>query len=363
MRLLEFAKRNFKETYRDPLALGFLLGFPLVFMLLMGFALGGETDPEYDIGVLDQDQSQVSQAFVSEALDKAFEVEPYDEPDEALDDLKAGEIRAYIIIPQGFGEQVSQSWQGNQENIALDVTYDESDIMVSEQVLSIIDGVTRSFARIEVPVNINTSPLHLEAEITFFDFIAPGIIIFGVLIMIPTSARMMVRDKEKGFLARLMTTPIRASDFISGYSLCLIAIAIAQIIVFMVLAALFGMDIVGSAGLAFLTFLLTGLCCIGIGMIISSLSKSENQAEPFSWIIAMPLAMLSGCWFSLEILPSWLQSFANAFPFAHAIDASRSILTRGSGLEAVTTDFLFLVIWTAIAFAAGILLFRRKMTI
>ena len=363
MRLLEFAKRNFKETYRDPMTLGFLLGFPLVFMLLMGFALGGDTEPEYDIGILDQDHSPVSQAFASEALDKAFEVEPYDDPDEALDDLKAGEIRAYIIIPQGFGEQVSQSWQGTQENIALDVTYDESDIMVSEQVLSIIDGIPRSFARIEVPVNINTSPLHLEADITFFDFLAPGIIIFGLLIMVPTSARMMVRDKEKGFLARLMTTPIRPSDFISGYSLCLIAIAIAQIIVFMVLAALFGMDIVGSAGLAFLTFLLTGLCCIGIGMIISSLSKSENQAEPFSWIIAMPLAMLSGCWFSLEILPSWLQGFANAFPFSHAIEASRSILTRGSGLEAVTTDFLFLVIWTAIAFAAGILLFRRKMTI
>ena len=363
MRFLEFARRNFKETYRDPTALGFLLGFPLVFMLLMGFAFGGEIEPEYDIGVLDQDQSTVSQAFVSEALDKVFEIEPYDDYDEALDDLKAGEIRASIIIPPGFGEQVSQSWQGNQENIALDVTYDESDIMVSEQVLSIIDGVTRSFARIEVPVTINTSPLHLEAEITFIDFIAPGIIIFGLLIMIPTSARMMVRDKEKGFLARLMTTPIRPPDFISGYSLCLFAIVIAQIIIFMVVAVLFGMDIIGNAGLAFLTFLLTGLCCIGIGMIISSLSKSENQADPLSWIIAMPLAMLSGCWFSLEILPSWLQSFAYAFPFAHAIDASRSILTRGSGLEAVTADFLFLVIWTAIAFAAGILLFRRKMTI
>jgi len=198
MRFLEFGKRNLKETYRDPMSLGFLLGFPLMFMLLMGLAFGGETIPEYDIGVLDQDQSQVSQAFVSEMLDRAFEVEPYDDPDQALDDLKAGDIRAYITIPQGFGEQVARNWQGEGENIALDITYDESDISVAKRVLAIIDGLTRGFARIETPVTLNTTPLHLEAKITYIDFIAPGIIVFGLLILIPASARMMVRDKERG---------------------------------------------------------------------------------------------------------------------------------------------------------------------
>jgi ABC-2 type transport system permease protein len=63
------------------------------------------------------------------------------------------------------------------------------------------------------------------------------------------------------------------------------------------------------------------------------------------------------------MMPSWLQSIAYAFPFAHAIDASRSILIRGTGVEAVSTDFLFLVIWTVIVFLAGIILFRRRMTI
>jgi len=362
MRFLEFGKRNLKETYRDPMSLGFLLGFPLVFMLLMGLAFGGETIPEYDIGVLDQDQSQVSQAFVSEMLDRTFEVEPYDDPDQALDDLKAGDIRAYITIPQGFGEQVARNWQGESEDISLDITYDASDISVAARVLAIVDGLTRGFARIEVPVTLNTSPLHLEAKITYIDFIAPGIIVFGLLILIPASARMMVRDKERGFLARLLTTPTRPADFISGYSLCLFVVAIVQIIIFMVVARLFGMDIVGNSGWAFLTFVFTGLCCIGIGMIIASLTKSENQAEPLAWLIAVPLAMISGAWFSIELMPSWLGSFTHAFPFSHAIDASRSILNRGAGLEAVTTDFLFLIIWTVGLFAAGIILFRRSMS-
>ena len=362
MRFLIFCRRNLKETYRDHMSLGFLLGFPLVFMLLIGLAFGKDINPEYDIGVLDQDQSQLSQAFASEMLVRAFEVEPYDDPDQALDDLKGGDIRAYITIPQGFGEQVSRNWQGESENIALDIAYDESDMMVARRVLAIIDGFTRGFARIEVPVTLNTTPLHLGAEITYIDFIAPGVIVFGLLILIPTSARMMVRDKEKGFLARLLTTPTRPLDFISGYSLCLFAVAIVQIIIFMVVARLFGMDIVGNAGLAFLIFVLTGLCCIGIGMIVASLFKSENQAEPFSWLIAVPLAMISGAWFSIELMPAWLRSFTHAFPFSHANDASRSILNRGAGLEAVTTDLLFLVIWTVVVFAVGIVLFRRSMT-
>ena len=363
MRFLELAKRNLKETYRDPLALGFLLAFPLLFMLIMGIAVGGETTPNFSVGVIDNDQTPVSQAFVDEALTEveALKVSTYDDTTKALRDLKFGDLIAYIVIPQGFSEQISQNWQGEETHITLDITYDESDFMLSEQIISIIDTVTRSFARIEIPITINANPIHIETEITYIDFIAPGIIIFGLLILIPTSARMMVRDKEKGFLPRLLTTPARPLDFVSGYSLCLVAIAIGQIIIFIAAAWGFGMDIVGSLWLAFLIFFLVGLSSIGIGMVVASLSKSENQAEPLCWLFAMPLAMLSGCWFSTEMLPSYIRNVARAFPYAHAIDASRGVLIRGVGLEAISYDFLFLVGWAMIIFIIGVLLFRRSM--
>ena len=363
MKFWELAKRNLKETYRDPLALGFLLGFPLVFMLLFGAIFSGDTSSSYPIGVIDDDDTSLSQAFINEALSEveALEVSNYDDTTTARKDLKFGDLTAYVVIPQGFGEQVSQNWQDKETNIILQMTYDESDIMVSEQIISIIDAVTRSFARIEIPVTINANPIHIETEITYIDFMGPGIIIFGLLILIPTSARMMVRDKEKGFMSRLLTTPARPLDFISGYSLCLVVIAIAQIIIFVAAARGFGMDIVGSLWLAFLIFFLTGLCSIGIGMVVASLSKSENQAEPLGWLFSMPLAMLSGCWFSIEMLPSYLRSIAYAFPYAHTIDASRAVLTRGVGLEATISDFLFLIGWAVGIFAIGVILFRRSM--
>jgi len=363
MRFWELCLRNLKENYRDPLGLGFLLGFPLLFMLLFGLAFGGEATSTFPIGVIDNDHSQISQAFADEALAEVpvFELSTYDDTTDAEKDLKFGDLSAYITIPRGFGQQVAQNWQGEETDVILQMTYDESDITISEQIISIVNAVTRSFARIEVPVTVNANPIHIETEITYIDFMGPGIIIFGLLILIPTSARIMVRDKEKGFLSRLLTTPARPLDFISGYSLCLVAIAIVQIIIFIAAAWGFGMDIVGSLWLAFLVFFLVGLCSIGIGMVVASLSKSENQAEPLCWLFAMPLAMLSGCWFSIDMLPSYLRYIALAFPYAHAIDASRGVLTRGVGIEAIGTDFIFLVGWAVVIFVVGIFLFRRTM--
>ena len=363
MRFWQLTLRNLKETYRDPLALGFLLAFPLMFMLVFGAAFGSETTPGYLIGVIDDEQTLVSQAFATEALAEVptIEVAAYEDTTTAMKDLKLGDIRAYIVIPDGFGEQVTLSRQGEEADIVLNITYDESDLMVSGQIISAINAAAQSFAEIEIPITINANPIHLETEITFIDFIAPGIIIFGILIMIPTSARIMLRDKETRFLARLLTTPARSWEFISGYSLSMAVIAIAQIIVFILLGWLFGMDIVGSIWLAFLIFLLTAICCIGMGMVVASLSKSENQGESLSWLFSMPLAIISGVWFSIETMPSYVQTFAYAFPFAHAVDATRAVITRGVGLEAVSGDMLFLVGWAAGIFILGIILFGRTM--
>ena len=96
-------------------------------------------------------------------------------------------------------------------------------------------------------------------------------------------------------------------------------------------------------------------------MVIASLSKSENQAEPLAWIFSMPLAMLSGCWFSIEMMPSYIRAVAFAFPYAHTIEAARGVLIRGVGPEAVNFDPLFLVGWAVVIFAIGVALFRRSM--
>jgi ABC-2 type transport system permease protein len=233
MRLLALASRSIKETYRDPLALGFLLGFPLIFMLLFGSIFSSDELPSFAVGVIDEDNSAMSQAFVDQALPAVPVLEISSDTDTALKDLKFGELNAYIVIPPGFGNQVAQNWQGTKADIALDMTYDESDLTISEQLVTIINDVTRAFARIDVPIAITAEPIYVETDVNYIDFIGPGIIVFGILIIIPTAARTMVSDKEKGMLARLLTTPARPTDFILGYSVSLILIGAAQIVIIM----------------------------------------------------------------------------------------------------------------------------------
>ena len=362
MRFWQLFVRSLKETCRDVIALGFVLAFPLIFMLVLGTAFG-DTSPSYTIGVIDNDNSQVSQGFIDEVLPAVptFEIETLDDPDAALEALRQGDLRAYMVLPEGFGQQVSQVLQGADGNIELDITYDESDLQVSGQIVSTIDTVTRTFAGIDIPITINANPINIETEITNIDFIGPGIIIFGLLIMIPTSGRLMLRDKESRFLHRMLTTPARPWEFIASYSLSMVFIAVAQIVIFILLGRMFGMDIIGSVWLAFAVFLLTAICSIGIGMVVASLSKSENQGESLSWLFSMPLAILSGVWFSSEFMPSYIRTFADIFPFSHAVEAARTVITRGAGFEAISGDFFFLCGWAAVVFVIGTILFSRTM--
>ena len=95
MRFWELCKRNLKENYRDPMGMAFLLGFPLVFMLLFGSMFGGDTVPNYPIGVIDEDNTTLSQTFVTEALAElpTIEVISYEDNTTAWTDLELGDIK------------------------------------------------------------------------------------------------------------------------------------------------------------------------------------------------------------------------------------------------------------------------------
>jgi ABC-2 type transport system permease protein len=363
MRFWQLFIRNLKETYRDLLALGFLLAFPLLFMIVFGAALSGNSTPTYNIAVIDNDNTAVSASFISDALGKVntFNISRPANVDDALKSLKLGDLRAYIVIPQGFGDAVTEDLAGKAAQIVLDITYDESDLSISSDIVSTVNVTVRSFAHIEIPVSVNANPVNISHKPRQIDFLAPGIIVFGLLIMIPTAARILVRDKEKGYLARLLTTPTRPWEFILGYSLCMTLVAIVQIIFFMLFAQLFGVHIAGNVFLAFMVFLLTAIASIGIGMVVASLSKSENQAEPLTWLFTMPLAVLSGVWFSISFMPKYIQTFANIFPYAHAVSASREILIRGADFAAVQNDILFLGAWAVGATILGIIFFAKTM--
>jgi len=357
MKFWEIGKRNLKEISRNPVLLGFLLGMPVAFMLVFVAAAGGQQASPIAMSVVDEDGSQYSSAFTQtlgsiEAIELNEPV--YSEETQAQEDLENGEISYYLLIPSGF-EQAQQT----QQTINLELIYKAADPMLGLQLKPIIEAVASQFLGITPPVNVELKGTESKIKNPAVNFYFPGIAVYGLMILIATAAEIIAGDREKGFLSRMFTTPARPSDFILGYSLPFIPVLIISALVYLGVGMALGLTIVGNLGHAFLIFFLIGLCAIGVGMIVGSLIKSESQAG-ISWLFIVPMAMISGAWFTVDRMPSALKSIAGALPFIHAIDAARAVV-NGSSFSAITLDIYWLVGWAVVLFAVGIVLFRRTM--
>jgi ABC-2 type transport system permease protein len=357
MKFWEIGKRNLKEIYRNRVVLGFLLGMPLAFMLVFCSAMGGEQASPIAMSVVDEDQSQTSAAFIQYlgSIDAIELNEPiHSEESQAQEDLENGKISFYLLIPSGF-----QAAKQAQQTINLELVYKAADPMLGLQVKPIIEAVGSEFLGVAPPLNVELKGTESKIKNETVNFFAPGIAVFGLMILIATGAGMIAGDREKGFLARMLTTPAKPWDFILGYSLPFIPVLIISTLIYLGVGIGLGLTIVGNLGYAFLIFFLIGLCSIGIAMIVGTLLKSESQA-PICWVFIVPMAMISGAWFSVEGMPSAVKSVAEALPFIHAIDASRAVI-NGSSFSAVMPDIYWLIGWAVVLFATGIMLFRRTM--
>jgi len=357
MKFWEIGKRNLKEIYRNRVVLGFLLGMPLAFMLVFCSAFaGGEASPIFT-SIVDEDHSQSSSAFIQYlGTINAIKLNEwiYSEESQAQKDLEDNRISFYLLIPSGF-EEAKQAKQTTN----LELVYKAADPMIGLQVKPIIEAVGSEFLGVAPPLVVELKGTESKIKNEPVNFFAPGIAVFGLMILIATGASMIAGDREKGFLARMLTTPAKPWDFILGYSLPFIPVLIISTLIYLGVGMAMGLTIVGNLGYAFLIFFLIGLCSIGIAMIVGTLLKSESQA-PICWVFIVPMAMISGVWFSVEGMPSTVRNVAGALPFIHAIDASRAVI-NGSSLSAVMPDLYWLVGWAAVLFAAGIMLFRRTM--
>jgi len=357
MNFWEIGKRNLKEIYRNPVLLGFLLGMPVAFMLVFCAAAGGGQASPIAMSIVDEDLSQTSSAFRQNLGNiEAIEVNEsiYSEKSQAQEDLEDGRISLYLFIPSGF-EEATQA----QQTVNLELAYKEADPMIGLQLKPIIEAVGFEFLGTAPPLNVELKGTESKIKNPAVNFYAPGIVVFGLMILISTAAGIIAGDREKGFLARMFTTPARPWDFILGYSLPFIPVLIISTFIYLGVGMALGLTVVGNLGHAFLIFFLIGLCAIGIGMIVGSLVKSESQAG-VSWIFIVPIAMISGTMFTVERMPSAIRSVAGALPFIHAVDASRAVL-NGSSFSAIVLDLYWLIGWAVVLFAIGILLFRRTM--
>ena len=189
--------------------------------------------------------------------------------------------------------------------------------------LSLIFGIGFPVVLILLLTAINRN---IPTDMFNIDQLTPGIAVFGLSFMSLFSAQLIAKDRATSMLARLFTTPLSAPDYILGYTLPLIPMALVQSIICYLVAFLLGMEMTTSVLLALVMILPTSLVFIGIGLLCGSVLNEKAVAGVCGALLTNVTAWLSGTWFSLELVGGTFKTVAYWLPFAHAVDMGKAAL-------------------------------------
>lgn len=172
------------------------------------------------------------------------------------------------------------------------------------------------------------SAIQANIPVSLFEIgqLAPGIAVFGLAFLTLFSASLVAKDRESAFLARLYTTPLTASDFILGYLLPILPIALAQSAVCYAVAIVLGLKVSVNLLLALVLMLPTALFFIAVGLLCGSVFSVKQTGGICGALFTNLTAWLSGTWFDLNLVGGVFQKVAYALPFVHAVELERAAL-------------------------------------
>ncbi len=368
-RILALVKKDLKKTHREPAVLFLLIVFPVVLTFVFGLAfggIGGGTTTSFDVGVLNLDatspQADWSDAFADNLTDSGvFVVHDFDDNVTGQEALLQGNLDAFIVIPEGFGDSVvsyygapfnSSAWT----NTTMGLYVDSGSLMAVSAVPPLVQQVLMKTIfgseamSIGLPIEIGSPALVASSTFTQWDFMAPGIFAFAAIFLTMIVAQSMTYERDEGLLKRLRTTPVSSADYMISQTLTYMIIAVIQVA--LVLASSFAIGYrpaVGPAGIAF-TFVIAvafSLVAVGFGLIAAAISKSAEVSTGVSFMFIMP-QMFFGTFMPLG---GPTEIIARFMPSKYITDALTTLFLRGAP---ITTP----VIWynLAIVSVVGILL-------
>lgn len=191
------------------------------------------------------------------------------------------------------------------------------------------------------------------------DRLTPGITVFGLSFMTLFSATLIAKDRESALSQRLYTTPLTALDFILGYALPIIPIAVAQSLVCYLVAILLGLPVTVGILYAVALILPVSLFFIGLGLLCGSVLNVKQVGGVCGALLTNLAAWLSGIWFDLELVGGAFKKIAYALPFVHAVELERAAL--GGSFGEILPHLFWVLGYGLAAAAAATLLFLRQM--
>ena len=205
------------------------------------------------------------------------------------------------------------------------------------------------------------SAIQANIPVSMFEIehLAPGIAVFGLAFMTLFSATLIAKDRQSSLMQRLYTTPMTAVDFILGYTLPLIPIAMAEGIVSYILAVILGLEISVNILLSLVLIIPVAILYIGIGLLCGSVLNDKQVGGICGALLTNLSAWLSGIWFDLDLVGGWFKRIADALPFVHAVEMQRAVIS-GNYVD-IFPHLWWVLGYAAVCLTAAVALFLRQM--
>jgi ABC-2 type transport system permease protein len=359
-RILAVVHKEGLQLVRDRLSFGMIFGIPIMQLLLFGFAINQDVR-HLRAGVADLAATQRSRAFVADI--QATQVVDIDLIVQSAPELEAllrqGRIRVGIVIPPDFERRVAVG-----DRPAAQLLVDGSDpvLLGAAKLLAGVpvphDGVAQPTARSAFEVRAYYNPERRSAV-----QIVPGLV--GVILtmtMTLFTAVAIVRERERGNLELLITTPVRTPELMLGKILPYMLIGLVQVtLVLIVGALLFSVPVRGSLMDVYVASFVFVTATLGLGLLISTLVQTQFQAFQLTFFSFLPQILLSGFMFPFDGMPRAAQWLAEIFPLTHFVRVIRGIMLRGASLSEVSRDLWPLGAFFVVTMGLATIRFRKRL--
>ena len=362
-RIAAITLKELKQLSRDRVTFGMVVMIPLIQLLLFGYAVNTVVR-DIPIAIVDLSGSAAARNITEQVrvTQVVKIIARYNTPQEAEEAIVAGKVRAALLFPENLPQRAASGAPVGQWLV------DGSDTMVSSAILTLrnmplqlVAGASRGAYQAAQPsfeIALFFNP-ERRSEVN----IVPGLTaIILTMTMILFTSIALVRERERGNIELLITTPISPLELMVGKLVPYVFVGIVQVAIILGLGRLvFGVPFVGSLlSLALISMPFIG-ASLTIGLLISTLATTQMQAMQLTFFILLPSILLSGFVFPYEAMPVPAQYFAEVLPATHYVRLIRGVILRGAEASQLLPDIIWLLGFTVVVLGIATKRFNKTL--
>ncbi len=370
VRLWSVVRKEVLHLIRDRRTLATLISLPILQLILYGYLSNDVT--HIPTAVFDESRTPESRVLLdafknTTYVDLKYYTTGFEQVRRLID---GGDAKIAILIPPDYARRLRAGRTATAQVIvdASEPTSARTVLALAAQVgqrlstqLSVREIARQGVSSPRPPVEIRTRAWY-NPTLQNVNFIVPGVI--AIILMFVTTFQavtVIVRERERGTIEQLVVTPITGLELMLGKVIPLVALGYVEITVSLLLASLwFHMPIKGSLVLLYVLSLAFFFSTLGVGVLISTVSRTFQQAAQLAQLVLLPSILISGFIFPRESLPGWLQLIGGLFPLTYFVIVVRGILIKGVGFVYLWRQIIPLVGLGVLVFAVAINRFQKR---